>query len=552
MNALDQICEHYMKNQDDKSTEDRVFLETNIIGKSSEEIADFLACTAPDETGGLTAITGFYYQFLVAIEYIIGMLEGHWEYVFIEHHDDVVVGKDNTIRFIQVKTSEKVKVDVTASPASGLYTRSKKNVQGISMRRNNSWIDKMITKAELLKKVDGYITQFQLYSSYHFIKTANFNFDLYTGNKLYDLDIPSTDHLLVKFNESVCDKEGNPYDYEAKCGEKPKELLGRFYLHTGPSLNELEAFKNHLCMRLNKWLFQDIGDNISIVTEDIHAIIGHLCTKCTHQNNPERLLVTKEKMENILSDIRERSLSAVNVVAERHGSLSVATRVIDSLVSELENNAHSGLLKDKLYTYREYFKNWLSCGGDIRSLFERYAEGTIKTSVYTKINETNREQRLQDFFCIVLILIMIRDSSLEFTDTKGLLTKECRASNLLFSFLSLETRNNFASGVQKLETIIQQSDISDHLFMVSNELRIVFQNYSDRKFTTTIRQELRNKPEIPLEGFEDEQLLNKVTLVADIIPGKLLKEEFFECLNEETDFQQKMQEIWIRYQDGVE
>jgi hypothetical protein len=551
MEVFDRIVDRYIEDQAEKGVEIRSFLDVNIIGKSSEEIADFLASTPPDETGGLTAITGFYYQFLVAIEYIIEMLEGQWDYVFIEHHDDVVVGKGNKIRFIQVKTSEKVKVDVTASPASDLYNRSPKDVQGVSMRRNNSWIDKMITKAELAKKADGYTTQFQLYSSYHFIKTAHYNFDLYTDNKFYNKDIPSTDHLLVKFNEPVCDKEGNSYDYEAKCGENNNELLRRFYLHTGHSLNDLEAFKNHLCMKLSTWLFQDVGTNISIHPEDIHTIIGHLCTKCTHRNNPERLLVTKDKLDGILNHIRERSLAAANVVTERHGSMTVANRVIDSLIAQLDDNAHTELLKDKLYTYREYFRNWLSSGGDIRSLVERYVEGTVKTSAFKRLGETNRDQRLLDFFCIVFILIMIRDSFLEFTDTNGLLTKECKASKLLFLFLSLETRNNLASGIQKLEAIIQQSDIDEHLYLIDKELQIVFQNYSDARFTSTTRRELSNRPEIQDDRFEDAPLLNKVTLIADIIPGKLLKDEFFESLNEETDFQQKMQDIWNRYQGGV-
>lgn len=545
MEKMVQIIERYIEDQEDKSAESIAFLEMNIKGKSSEEIANSLAQISPDETGGLVAITGFYYQFLVAIEYIIDMLEGHWDYIFIEHLDDIVAGKGDKIRFIQVKTSEKVTPDVTASPASGLYTRS--TMQGVSMKRNNSWLDKLFSKAELLKKEEGYITQFQLYSSYHFIRTRNYDFDIYTGNDSYNMDVPLTDHLLTRFIEPVCDKKGELYDYEKKCGETPKELLGRFYLHTGSSLHELEAFKNHLCMRLNKWLFQDIGGNISINPGDFNIIIGHLCTKCTYGGSTERLLITKEKMEDILRDIREKSLAAIDVVAERHGSISVATRVIDSLVSELENNAHSDYLKDKLYTYREYFKNWINAGGNIRSLIDRYVEGTIKTSAYARIGETNRELRLQDFFSIVLILMVVRNSFLEFTDTKSLLTKKCTISNLLFSFLSLEIRNNFASGVQKLEAIIQQSDINDHLSLIDKTLQIVFRNYTDRKFTSTIRREIRGTTEIQLEGLEDELPLNKVTLLVDIIPGREVEDEFFENLGEETDFQQKMQDIWTKF-----
>lgn len=52
------------------------------------------------------------------------MLKDKWDYIFIEHLDDIVVGKGKMVRFVQVKSSEKVKMKATDSPASGLYLRS--------------------------------------------------------------------------------------------------------------------------------------------------------------------------------------------------------------------------------------------------------------------------------------------------------------------------------------------------------------------------------------------------------------------------------------------
>lgn len=86
------------------------------------------------------------------------MLKGKWDYVFIEHLDDIVVGKDNTVRFIQVKSSEKVKMDASSSPASGLYYRTL--IGESTDRKNNSWIDKLVSKAELLKKMMSILHSF--------------------------------------------------------------------------------------------------------------------------------------------------------------------------------------------------------------------------------------------------------------------------------------------------------------------------------------------------------------------------------------------------------
>ncbi|MEH7294515.1 DUF4297 domain-containing protein, partial [Priestia megaterium] len=96
-----------------------------------------------------------------------------------------------------------------------------------------------------------------LYYSYHFIKTRDYNLYIYTDNKGYDKVIPLDDHLFKKISEPVRDKEGLPYIYENICGETVHQLLSRFYIHTGLSLSEIETFKHHLCMKLNKWLFKD-------------------------------------------------------------------------------------------------------------------------------------------------------------------------------------------------------------------------------------------------------------------------------------------------------
>lgn len=545
MDKIDQIIGRYIESKEERSAENTKFLEDNIIGRTSDEIAHLIANFVPDEKGGLIAISGFYYQFLVTIEYMIDMLEGKWDYIFIEHLDDIVVGKENVVRFVQVKTSEKVKVDVTASPANGLYNRS--IITGGQTRRNNSWIDKLLSKAELLKSDDGYITQFQLYSSYHFIKTNNYNFDVYTGNDSYNIDIPDEDDLHSKLTEPAYDKEGVSYDYLVRCGETLKDLLKRFYLFTGSGLHELEVFKNHLCIRLSKWMFRDIGDGVCIKLEDINTIIGHLCTKCTYRDSSERLLITSEKLEGILAEIREKCLASVDQIAEKHGTMTVTSKIIDSLVAEIETCVNAATLKDKLYTYREYLKHWIDDGGNIRSLIDKYVEGTIRSSAYSRLSDTNREKKLHEFFSMVFILMIVRDSILEFTDTTSLLTKKCTVSNLLFSFLSLELRNNLDTGLRKLETIIQHLDINNHLYLLDKTMRIVFQNYTDRRFINTTRYEIKGSSKVQLEGLEDEHPLNKVTLQIDVIPGNELTEDFYEVIDEGDSFQYKMQEIWNKY-----
>lgn len=83
--------------------------------------------------------------------------------------------------------------------------------------------------------------------------------------------------------------------------------------------------------------------------------------------------------------------------------------------------------------------------------------------------------------------------------------------------------------------------------MLDKTLRIVFQNYTDRTFTGTVRHEIKSSSDIQVEGFDDEQPLNKVTYLVDIIPGVEMKLDFLEALNEQDCFRDKMQEIWEKY-----
>jgi hypothetical protein len=535
----------------EKDDERQALLKEKFINKRSEEIADYLTNIPAEETGGITAVSGFYYQFLVTIEYILEMLEGKWDYVIMEHHDDVIVGKDNTIRFIQVKTSEKIKLEVTSSPASGLYTRGTKQLKTGNVKRNNSWVDKLLTNAEIAPKSMDYNTQFQLYSSYHFIKTKHYNFDIYTDNNLYSKDIPDEDHLLEAISNESFDKEGKQYVYEDNCGENIKQLLSRFYLHTGASLSDLESFKHHLCMKLNRWLFKDIGEGIGIQIDDLNMLIGYLCTKCTYKNNPELLMITRESIDEILSEIRTKSISAARKATNKHDSLIVISRVIDELVNSIEESIHSGFIKDKLYNYKEYLVSWISEGGDIKTLLERYIDGTTKTTIYSQLSDIDREVRLQDLFMIIMFIVIGREAELSFAKNNSLLSKQCDSTNNMFSFLSLEKKKKLAVGLSKLDLIIKDSELEEQLFLLDKELHIVIQNYNDLSFINSKQWELNIDKSIRSNEIDDEAKLNKVPMRANIIPGELLKSEFLTYADEDDDFLGNIKDVWMKFQKGV-
>ena len=76
-------------------------------------VDEYLLENDVSERGGGIALSGFYNQFIVTIEYIIGLLKGEWDFVLMEYHDDIIVGKENKVRFIQVKTSYNIKLKIS-------------------------------------------------------------------------------------------------------------------------------------------------------------------------------------------------------------------------------------------------------------------------------------------------------------------------------------------------------------------------------------------------------------------------------------------------------
>ncbi|MEH7294514.1 hypothetical protein V7134_29635, partial [Priestia megaterium] len=279
-------------------------------------------------------------------------------------------------------------------------------------------------------------------------------------------------------------------------------------------------------------------------------LIGHLCTKCTYKNDPEILMITKESVEQILGEIRIKSIAAASLATNKHDSVQITNRVIEDLLKQLEESNHIGFIQDKLYTYKEYLMEWISEGGDIRQLLERYIDGTTRTSIYSKLGDTDREVRLQELFYFILILIIGRESFLRFTTNRGLLSKQCETKNQMFSFFSMEKKKNIKTVLQKIESIVKSYDLDEHLFLIDKDLYIVVQNYNDRKFISSMKWIFSDGSDLDIQEFDNDLKLNKVPLEANIIPGETLMADFLDSIEEETNIQESLKEIWGNYQGG--
>ncbi|MBV6734537.1 MULTISPECIES: dsDNA nuclease domain-containing protein [Priestia] len=527
------------------------FIEENIVGKSDKEIMNYLLELEPDETGGLTAISGFYYQFLVTIEYCIELLDGKWDFVAFELHDDIIVGNENEkiVRFVQVKTSRSLLQN--PSDVSDLYLRTlkKDSKTGEEYRKNDSWIDKLISKAQHFKKVDGYNTQFQLYTSYHIIKSNQYNFDHYTDNFKFNKPISDQDSLLKKLSDECYDSNRKGVVYDNICGEPLNQLLSRLYIKTGHSLVDIERYKNHLIIELSKRVFKDFEtDNIALTTKDIHFLVGALSSRCLVDKEKGFLKLTKIDLEDILVQLRENCLAKVDETLEKHGNKRIVEGVFDAYLEEMKQfDLHKSML-DTIYTYKYYLLKWVEEGGNVRDLFNRYVEGTFNVQTYFKTNSLNRDSKLKDFISMIIILNIIHNETLEFSKNNFLITKISKrlGENTLIALLNLISRFNLDIAKEKIDLIMENIDEKEHLFLLDKDLKIILQGYTDKKFREQTKYEIKPWKTIDIEELPSSYNITKVSLTSTMIPGNVINEEADELLfsGDYADFNHQLNKLW--------
>lgn len=528
-------------------------IDEKFKNKSGSEIANYLLSAEASELGGITALSGFYYQILVTIEYVIEMLEGKWDFVIMEYHDDVIVGKDERIQYVQVKTSGEILVEATSSPASGLYYRSLKTIEDKKYKQANSWIDKLFKNSLITRKKDGFKTEFILYTSYHLIKTKTLDVDVYTGNQKFNIDQvfdengKLIDSLFVKLTEDkVFDKSGQEIDFSNFFDESLELLLKRLYIKKGHALNEIEAFRNNLCMKLNDVIFKDFGSNVSITSFDLNHIIGYLFEKCVDKNSIEKLVITPRNLEELLVNLREQTFQKASKTISVHNSKSVFEDAINVMAEQIEDTKHEQVIKKVIYDYKEYLDSWVKDdNGNVIDLVHRLLSGSKNSQLYKKIDVSVRNIGISEFFTLSIMISLISKSKMKFDNVDFFLTKISEGNEIVFYFYRMEPKKRPEIAIRKIKDILGAKDSLELLTYGEQAINIVLQNYNGSAFNKVEKHEVN----VTSFNFDDEDSPQKLTespFIINLFPGEMMSEIFIDGLDEEdmnSYLNEKMEDI---------
>ncbi len=509
----EKVLESLIKDTENENYEEFI---GKLRDKKSEELIEELIQLRPDEEGGRIALTGFYYQFLVCLEYWTQMLQGEWDFVALELHEDIVVGKGNKLRFIQVKSSKE-----TEKFSSGtVYKRSKvkdKDTKAIVSEINDSWLDKIIGKARHFKKQDGYETEFELVTSFVILDSGGKPVKKYRTTD-FPKDVNENDYL-VKFmkEEKLKDRDNNKICYEEESGEDIISLLSRFHIIKRADLADVKYYENHVLMSL----IEILGEGANLNQEDLMMLVGRLMKMCNLHEEKLMLYISEAESNELLQSLEDKVDKRAENRSITKGSITIIDEVFANLTQQLSHMDLYLEVQRYISAYKEYLVGWINSGGTIRELINRYLDGDRYSSAFKIEHIDGQKERLLDLFTVNLLLILAYGNISKFSvEYQSMLVKEIE--NKQFGFLSLNRGDKIEKAIEKAEYLLRNYE--DIRFLLNPPKTIVQGKFANNR-SAPMQKEL-NKTDIDIKGLEDDFKLDDVNIVLHIIPGGVFDDEF--------------------------
>ena len=511
MDKIEKIVSAIKKKEEELDPIIQEIIQDNIKNNSKDDfymLLNKLLDEQPGEDGGQNALTGFYFQMLCTLYYLAEVLEGRWDFLVLELHQDIIVGNSSTIRFTQVKSEVTTKKKLSKEVAkTELYT--------------GGWVQKLISMARLFPKGQGVETEFELMTNFIIKDSPTVKVEHYLYNKDFDHHIADDDHLLQKVNDfktrGLDDKD---FNYEVSCKESIKELLSRFRINPkAVDINNLEDFIGTVSNKLGRL----IHESVAISFKDINYLIGELCFECNHSNQGSLMYIDNERAFEFLQILKQRVSSNL----EEFYTTTNNNILIDEIVTKI-NSSYTELkepmknqIYDELEKFRIYLKNSINDEGfSINVMVHRYLEGKSFSLKYNSMPPLKLKEKIEEIFKTLLILNVLHDDDINFSNEfTSILIKE--AKNSYISLVGLDTDQTMEEGLEKLRNIIEKATDKEKILILMKENHTIFQGeYDDEDIQE--KQTIDASEVINFENdfFPQEKSIKDVDYHWTIIPGR--------------------------------
>lgn len=567
----------------------KYLLENGIVGdnctnphEKTKEVYETLLNTQVREDGGRNALFGFYYQFLVAIDYLVELAKGKWSFMAFEIHDDIVLCKEDEggacVRFVQVKTSRNPSQLYSSTE---LCTRTKKkfsfNNKEKELHINDSWLDKLFLNAELFEDNKEVVQQFQLVTNYSFYvpkpkkgsKTKNIN-HYRTNESFSEIDIKDDDPFLKKLQDPVFDIDGDEYIYDNQTGMTVRELLSKTQIFEQVDL--LSSFRDGIRTRLGDMLSRKVmtKGGATVTDDEINWLIGEMIASCSARDDKLILFIDSEKAMYLESKLLEKSTKYSEEYLEVAGNKKHIDDAFQKTMQEVQNSNPEAVayfeeiavsIKQQFYILIKEER------GNVLQLVSRFYEGREESIEFH--GRMHKSQREESVYALVLILLLLNITNKEINFSskhRDTLTKEV-LNNLeekyYLTLLKFGDNYIYEDLVKKLNEIVTRLHIhskADLLLMtvdVPNKVIIhgMHDRFDSRNFSESSMEIVSlNGPLIPqLDKSSDS--MNKVDYKFLLIPWYVIESRYARFRRDRAEFlefKETLTEFWNKLSEDGE
>lgn len=524
------------------------FNNINLTEEDTDLIINKLMNGEVPDSGGLTAIRGFVYQYYVTILYILKMVHPNsnvwWDKVVFEYFDDVALLSDEKIRFIQVKT----KKEYTGKniQTANMLDRPKKISAELEKREHfNSWIDKLFlaydrfieTNLEFLNCLDKdkfKNPQFELVTNS--TPNALTEIEKYTTNSSFDMKnviTPEDDKIKsgITASKEINGEHVDPLDIY----KKPLDFyLERLYIN---KLGPFAALKEEIEDLLKEIV--DVNHDIqhTFVAGIFKRLLSHLVSRTYRDDKKfdKKNLIFKKA--DIISDIKAwktEILDSITSFTEDYSLLEMVNKAIDKLRLEFESFKKKSL-REELIDTLDWFKNQFNeqCKQDARytliflnKLFN--LSSTIKHNIEN--DEDHKKYIKHSIFYIISCLVVYPQRRVDLESAQLLFHTGMNSKDkLLFTIHNAREKQDEIYAKNKVLAAIKECQLStnikgEYFCLIVDEKQNTKEN-STSDFATTFKIN-RVKEETPKIGDKPENMIF-------INKGNL--ENFFETLGEDEN-----------------
>lgn len=433
---------------------------------NNEDIEDILLAEETSDDGGIIAMTGFYYQMMVAVLYLGEVFQGDWDGMFLDHHQDIVLFNNSKkiIKFIQVKTKNS-----TYAPAN------KKIVE--------SWIPKLFITAFNIKQKQDFNLKFELVSNCFFQDQKNFNISPFYPDS-ESRSIEETKQMIsASFGSKVINYNDNNEDFLDQAFEN-------FNMRHIPHESLEEKVVRNIPISLgfvNNQLSQDTLDHI----------ISEFFKSCYNPEDASVQLISGERL-NKLKGIIKKQLENSVVNAYHKSSEKIFTDYLTKLDKEY---SHPRMKSDFIKEFRifldkfdvEIKKTLSSSDLTMMGIINRYLK--YNESINVMLEESDRKEHFNDLFSLLLFLKISIESDIKI-DEKNRNILSVNLDKLLF--LVLGNDDNFREPseiIKEFKDLFQRLDDSEkfRIFYSGNISVIIsgkFYNENSSEYATLKKEEL--------------------------------------------------------------